>query len=66
MVILKCIGESQVFCEKVLMPSEVYLFEAPDEARLEVWLQNCGEPMLHTTAEAKDYALLSHHRPGDP
>jgi hypothetical protein len=66
MVILKCIGESQFFCEKVLMPYEVYLFEAPDEARLEVWLLNGGEPMLHITAKAKDYALLSHHRPGDP
>ena len=66
MLILKCIGESQFFCEKVLMPSEVYLFEAPDEARLEVWLLNGGEPMLHITAKAKDYALLSHHRPGDP
>ena len=66
MVILKCIGESQFFCEKVLMPSEVYFFEAPDEARLEFWSLNGGEPMLHTTAEAKDYALLSHHRPGDP
>ena len=66
MVILKCIGESQFFCEKVLMPCEVYLFEAPDEARLEVWLLNGGEPMLHITAKAKDYALLSHHRPGDP
>lgn len=55
-----------IFCEKVLMPYEVYLFEAPDEARLEVWLLNGGEPMLHITAKAKDYALLSHHRPGDP
>ena len=52
--------------EKVLMPSEVYLFEAPDEARLEFWLLNGGEPMLHNTAEAKDYALLSQHRLGDP
>ena len=48
------------------MPSEVYFFEAPDEARLEFWSLNGGEPMLHTTAEAKDYALLSHHRLGDP
>ena len=66
MLILKCIGESQFFCEKVLMPSEVYLFEAPEEARLEVWLLNGGEPMLHTTAEAREYALLSPHRLGDP
>ena len=66
MVILKCIGESHFFCEKVLMPFEVYFFEAPDEARLEIWLLNGGEPMLHTTAEARDYALLTHRKLGDP
>ena len=66
MVILKCIGESQFFCEKVLMPSEVYFFEAPDDARLEFWLLNGGEPMLHTTAESREYALLSPSRLGDP
>ena len=66
MLILKCIGESQFFCEKVLMPSEVYFFEAPDDARLEFWLLNGGEPMLHTTAEAREYALLSPNRLGDP
>ena len=66
MIILKCIGENQFFCEKVLMPFEVYFFEAPDDARLEFWLLNGGEPMLHTTAEAREYALLSPHRLGDP
>ena len=48
------------------MPSELYFFEAPDEARLEIWLLNGGEPMLHTTAEARDYALLTHRKLGDP
>ena len=48
------------------MPSEVYFFEAPDDARLEFWLLNGGEPMLHTTAEAREYALLSPNRLGDP
>jgi hypothetical protein len=48
------------------MPSEVYFFEAPDDARLEFWLLNGGEPMLHTTAEAREYALLSPRRFGDP
>ena len=66
MVILKCIGENQFFCEKVLMPSELYFFEAPNEARLEIWLLNGGEPMLHTTAEAREYALLTHRKLGDP
>ncbi len=54
------------FCEKVLMPFEMYFFEAPDEARLVIWLLNGGEPMLHTTAEARDYALLTHRKLGDP
>ncbi|WP_250395375.1 DUF1830 domain-containing protein [Synechococcus sp. MU1655] len=66
MIILKCIGENQFFCEKVLMPLEVYFFEAPDDARLEFWLLNGGEPMLHTTAEAREYALLSHRKLDDP
>ncbi|AKN60736.1 hypothetical protein WB44_06085 [Synechococcus sp. WH 8020] len=66
MIILKCIGENQFFCEKVLMPLEVYFFEAPDDARLELWLLNGGEPMLHTTAEAREYALLSHRKDDDP
>ena len=54
------------FCEKVLMPFEMYFFEAPDDARLELWLLNGGEPMLHNTFEAKEYALLSNRRLGDP
>ena len=66
MVILKCIGENQFFCEKVLMPSELYFFDAPNEARLEIWLLHSGEPMLHTTAEAREYALLTHRKLGDP
>ena len=66
MVIFKCIGENQFFCEKVLMPSELYFFDAPNEARLEIWLLHSGEPMLHTTAEARDYALLTHRKLGDP
>ena len=66
MIILKCIGDSQFFCEKVLMPYELYFFEAPDDARLEVWLLHGGEPMLHLTAEAREYALLSHRELDDP
>jgi hypothetical protein len=48
------------------MPSELYFFEAPNEARLEIWLLNGGESMLHITAEARDYALLTHRKLGDP
>ena len=54
MLILKCISESQFFCEKVLKPFEVCFFWAPDEVRFEFWLLNGGEPMLQTIAEAED------------
>ena len=37
MVIMKCIGSSQFYLEKVIMPSEIFLFNAPKEARLEIW-----------------------------
>ena len=62
MVILKCIGESQFFCEKVIMPSELHIFEAPADARLEFWHLKGGQPMLHSTAEASQYAVLSSSR----
>ena len=48
------------------MPYELYFFEAPDDARLEVWLLHGGEPMLHLTADAREYALLSHRELDDP
>ena len=59
MVVIKCIGEDQFFCEKVVMPSELYVFEAPEDACLEFWFLEGGEPMLHTTAEAREYALIT-------
>ncbi len=57
MVIVKCIGERHFFCEKVVMPFEFYVFEAPDDARLEVWYLKGGQPMLHSTEEVREYAL---------
>ena len=37
MLIMKCIGSNQFYLEKVIMPSEIFLFNAPKEARLEIW-----------------------------
>ena len=36
MVIVKCIGELNFYLEKVVMPKEMFWFEAPKEARLEL------------------------------
>ena len=55
MVILKCIGSSHFYLEKVIMPSEIFLFNAPKEARLEIWRMSMSGQMLHVRADVSDY-----------
>ena len=55
MVIMKCIGSNQFYLEKVIMPSEIYLFNAPKEARLEIWRMSMSGQMLHVRADVSDY-----------
>ena len=55
MVIVKCIGSSQFYLEKVIMPSEVFLFNAPKEARLEIWRMSISGQMLHVRADVSQY-----------
>ena len=55
MVIVKCIGNSQFYLEKVIMPSEIFLFNAPKEARLEIWRMSMSGQMLHVRADVSDY-----------
>jgi hypothetical protein len=55
MVIVKCIGSSQFYLEKVIMPSEIFLFNAPREARLEIWRMSISGQMLHVRADVSDY-----------
>ena len=55
MVIMKCIGSSQFYLEKVIMPSEIFLFNAPKEARLEIWRMSMSGQMLHVRADVSDY-----------
>ena len=59
MVIMKCIGESHFYLEKVVMPKEMFWFEAPQEARLELWLMSPQGQMLDVRAYAADYAMDS-------
>ena len=37
MLIVRCIGEKNFFVEKVILPFEVIAFEAPKDARVEIW-----------------------------
>ena len=56
MVIVKCIGEHHFYREKVVMPTEVFWFEAPAEARLEIWKMSMSGQMLHLRADVSEYA----------
>ena len=57
MLILKCIGSEQFYLEKVIMPSEIFLFNAPKEARLEICRMSISGQMLHIRADVSDYKL---------
>lgn len=59
MVIMKCIGSKQFYLEKVIMPSEIYLFNAPKEARLEIWRMSMSGQMLHVRADVSDHKTSS-------
>ena len=57
MVIVKCIGADHFYLEKVVMPTEVFWFEAPEGARLEIWKMSMTGQMLHVRADVTDYAM---------
>ena len=37
MLIVRCIGDKNFYVEKVVLPSEIIAFEAPKDARVEIW-----------------------------
>ena len=37
MLIERCVGEKSVFVEKEVLPFEIISFEAPKDARVEIW-----------------------------
>ena len=57
MVIVKCVGEDHFYREKVVMPTEMFWFEAPRDARLEIWKMSISGQMLHVRADVIDYAM---------
>jgi len=55
MVIVKCVGGDQFYREKVVLPTELFWFEAPEDARLEIWKMSMQGQMLHVRADVRDY-----------
>ena len=37
MLVVRCIGEKSFYIEKVVLPFEIIAFEAPKDARVEIW-----------------------------
>ena len=54
MVVLRYIGPSNFFFEKVLLPTEVILFSAPEESKLEVWGNGLYGPNLEERIRIKE------------
>ncbi len=46
MVVLRCIGPSNFFLERVLFPTDVLTFMAPDNSRVEIWGNELYGPKL--------------------
>ena len=57
MVIVKCVGRDQFYREKVVLPTELFWFEAPEDARLEIWKMSVTGQMLHVRADVTDFAM---------
>ena len=46
MVVLRCIGPSNFFLERVLFPTDVLSFSAPEDSRVEIWGNELYWPKL--------------------
>ena len=46
MIVLRCIGPSKFFLERVLFPMEVLTFNAPNDSKVEIWGNELYGPKL--------------------
>ena len=46
MVVLRCIGPSNFFLERVLFPTDILTFMAPKDSRVEIWGNELYGPKL--------------------
>ena len=57
MVVLKCIGINSFYLERVVMPTEVFLFTAPGDARVELWRLGQGGQICQERSDVTDFQL---------
>ena len=57
MVIVKCVGDNHFYLEKVVLPTEMFWFEAPEESRLEIWKMSVSGQMLHVRADVSECVM---------
>ena len=46
MIVLRCIGSSNFFLERVLFPSDIITFMVPNDSRVEIWGNELYGPKL--------------------
>ena len=63
MVVLRCIGPSNFFLERVLFPTDILTFKAPNDSRVEIWGNELYGPKLEEririSSETKDSKLVA-------
>ena len=61
MVVLRCIGSSNFFLERVLFPTDIITFMAPKDSRVEIWGNELYGPKLEErirVSSDNDYSRL--------
>ena len=63
LVVLRCIGTSNFFLERVLFPSDIITFMAPNDSRVEIWGNELYGPKLEerirVSSETQDSKLVA-------
>ena len=63
MVVLRCIGPSNFFLERVLFPTDILTFMAPNDSRVEIWGNELYGPKLEEririSSESEDASLVA-------
>ena len=55
MVVLRCIGSSNFFLERVLFPTDILTFMAPNDSRVEIWGNELYGPKLEERIRISSY-----------
>ena len=62
MLIVRCIGENSFYVEKVVLPSEIIAFEAPKDARVEIWGSDLSGVHIEHTLTVGDPVYLCYDK----